>query len=250
MSDRERIAHVIRRLSMGAHPDLLAALDDTDAAIARALDTSGPAVDTTRAARADRGEVGRQQGPRPAPDDRLVGGPHAAARSPGRGTPHVVLARPLRHVGGEGGAVRGEPTARDVAPTRAGELRRSVEGGGEGSGHVVLPRRRHQCRRRAQRELRPRVPRAVHHGPGQRLHARRCGRGLTRVHRVGRRHPRPTGAGAARRRAVERGVRPAPARQRRQDAARHHRSARHGRGPRRHPRTAGDGALRRLQALA
>jgi uncharacterized protein (DUF1800 family) len=44
VSDRERIAHVVRRLSMGAHPDLVAHLDDTDAAIARALDRSGPAV--------------------------------------------------------------------------------------------------------------------------------------------------------------------------------------------------------------
>jgi uncharacterized protein (DUF1800 family) len=44
VSDRERIAHVVRRLSMGAHPDLVAAHDDTDTAIARALDTSGPAV--------------------------------------------------------------------------------------------------------------------------------------------------------------------------------------------------------------
>jgi uncharacterized protein (DUF1800 family) len=44
VSDPERIAHVFRRLSMGAHPDLVAATDDTDAAIARALDTSGPAV--------------------------------------------------------------------------------------------------------------------------------------------------------------------------------------------------------------
>jgi uncharacterized protein (DUF1800 family) len=43
-SDRERVAHVIRRLSMGAHPELVAALDDTDAAIARALDLSGPAA--------------------------------------------------------------------------------------------------------------------------------------------------------------------------------------------------------------
>jgi uncharacterized protein (DUF1800 family) len=44
VSDRERIAHVFRRLSMGAHPDLVAVVDDTDAAITRALDRSGPAV--------------------------------------------------------------------------------------------------------------------------------------------------------------------------------------------------------------
>lgn len=44
VSDRERIAHVIRRLSMGAHPDVVAKLDDTDAAVTRALDTSGPEV--------------------------------------------------------------------------------------------------------------------------------------------------------------------------------------------------------------
>jgi uncharacterized protein (DUF1800 family) len=42
-SEQERVAHVVRRASMGAHPDLLATLDSTDAAIARVLDLSGPA---------------------------------------------------------------------------------------------------------------------------------------------------------------------------------------------------------------
>ena len=44
ISERERIAHVVRRLSMGVHPDVIAKLDDTDAAITRALDLSGPAA--------------------------------------------------------------------------------------------------------------------------------------------------------------------------------------------------------------
>jgi uncharacterized protein (DUF1800 family) len=43
VSDRERVAHVLRRLSMGSHPDLVPRLSDTDTAIARALDRSGPA---------------------------------------------------------------------------------------------------------------------------------------------------------------------------------------------------------------
>ncbi len=43
VSKRERISHVIRRLSMGVHPDLLADLDSTEDAIARALDLSAPA---------------------------------------------------------------------------------------------------------------------------------------------------------------------------------------------------------------
>ena len=43
VSDRERVAHVVRRLSMGSHPDLVAQLTDTDTAIARALDRAGPA---------------------------------------------------------------------------------------------------------------------------------------------------------------------------------------------------------------
>ena len=43
ISERERVSHVVRRLSMGAHPELLAGLDSTDAAIARALDLSAPA---------------------------------------------------------------------------------------------------------------------------------------------------------------------------------------------------------------
>jgi uncharacterized protein (DUF1800 family) len=44
VSDRERIAHVVRRLSMGPHPGLVADLDDPSGAIARALDLSGPAA--------------------------------------------------------------------------------------------------------------------------------------------------------------------------------------------------------------
>jgi uncharacterized protein (DUF1800 family) len=43
VSTRERVAHVMRRLSMGPQPDPLADLADTDAAIARALDRSAPA---------------------------------------------------------------------------------------------------------------------------------------------------------------------------------------------------------------
>jgi len=43
VSERERISHVIRRLSMGAHPDLVAKLDSVDAAVAAALDLSAPA---------------------------------------------------------------------------------------------------------------------------------------------------------------------------------------------------------------
>jgi uncharacterized protein (DUF1800 family) len=38
------VAHVVRRLSMGSHPDLVDRLADTDAAVARALDLSGPAA--------------------------------------------------------------------------------------------------------------------------------------------------------------------------------------------------------------
>jgi uncharacterized protein (DUF1800 family) len=42
VSDRERVAHVVRRLSMGVHPDVVAALADPDAAVAAALDLSAP----------------------------------------------------------------------------------------------------------------------------------------------------------------------------------------------------------------
>jgi uncharacterized protein (DUF1800 family) len=41
VSNQERIAHVLRRLSMGAHPDLIGEVSDTDAAIAKALDLPG-----------------------------------------------------------------------------------------------------------------------------------------------------------------------------------------------------------------
>ncbi len=42
VSEREKVAHVVRRLSMGVHPDRLDALADTDAAIAAALDLTAP----------------------------------------------------------------------------------------------------------------------------------------------------------------------------------------------------------------
>ncbi len=44
VSERERVAHVLRRLSMGVHPDLAGSIASTDTAIARALDRSGPPV--------------------------------------------------------------------------------------------------------------------------------------------------------------------------------------------------------------
>jgi uncharacterized protein (DUF1800 family) len=43
VSRQERVSHVVRRLSMGSHPALVAGLADPDAAIARALDLSVPA---------------------------------------------------------------------------------------------------------------------------------------------------------------------------------------------------------------
>ena len=42
-SKQERISHVVRRLSMGAHPDLVAELGSVEDAMARALDLSAPA---------------------------------------------------------------------------------------------------------------------------------------------------------------------------------------------------------------
>jgi len=44
VSQRERIAHVVRRLSMGPHASIVADLADPDAAVARALDLSAPAA--------------------------------------------------------------------------------------------------------------------------------------------------------------------------------------------------------------
>lgn len=43
VSGRERVAHVVRRLSMGVHPDVVAEAADVDSAIARALDRRAPA---------------------------------------------------------------------------------------------------------------------------------------------------------------------------------------------------------------
>jgi uncharacterized protein (DUF1800 family) len=43
VSSSERVSHVVRRLSMGVHADVVAGLDDTEAAISTALDLSGPA---------------------------------------------------------------------------------------------------------------------------------------------------------------------------------------------------------------
>lgn len=43
VSSRELVSHVVRRASMGAHPDIVARLDTVDAAITRVLDLSGSA---------------------------------------------------------------------------------------------------------------------------------------------------------------------------------------------------------------
>lgn len=43
VSDRERVAHVLRRLSMAVHPDLASAAETPDDAIAAALDLTAPA---------------------------------------------------------------------------------------------------------------------------------------------------------------------------------------------------------------
>jgi uncharacterized protein (DUF1800 family) len=43
VSKRERVSHVVRRLSMGVWPDRVSRIDSTDAAIAEALDLSAPA---------------------------------------------------------------------------------------------------------------------------------------------------------------------------------------------------------------
>lgn len=42
VSDQERIAHVVRRLGIGANPDLVAGLDSVDGAVAAMLDLSAP----------------------------------------------------------------------------------------------------------------------------------------------------------------------------------------------------------------
>ncbi len=42
VSERERVAHVLRRLSMGVHPDLASSIPSAGEAITRALDLSGP----------------------------------------------------------------------------------------------------------------------------------------------------------------------------------------------------------------
>ncbi len=63
VSERERVAHVLRRLSMGAQPDLSSSLASVDAAMAHALDLSGPAaVPPALAARAaaDKPRVGAE----------------------------------------------------------------------------------------------------------------------------------------------------------------------------------------------
>ena len=59
VSSRERVAHVVRRLGMGPHPDLLEGLSDPDGAVTKALELSGqrpdpppmPAPASLRAAR-------------------------------------------------------------------------------------------------------------------------------------------------------------------------------------------------------
>jgi len=48
VSERERVAHVVRRLSMGVHPDLVDGAADADAAVSALLDLSSPGPEPYR----------------------------------------------------------------------------------------------------------------------------------------------------------------------------------------------------------
>ena len=162
VSDRERIAHVLRRLSMGPQPDLAATLKDSDAAIARALDLSAPAATPPAIAPPPDYDTAQAAGALEQPItfwlQQMQSSPTARRR-----TARVVLARPLRVQRGEGArSVHDVAAAPAAAQARNRQLRRAAARGVEGSRDALVPRRRHQHRARAERELRARSDGAVH----------------------------------------------------------------------------------------
>ena len=183
--DLRKVAHLHRRAGFGA----------TRAELLRDL-AAGPEASVERLfhppAAPHRGRRGDR---RPAPDGAdvveprpaqgLLAQPHPPRARPAPREADPVLARPLRHQQQEGRVGRAHgPAERDAANPRPGRLRRAAGGDHRRPGHARLARRGHQQEGEAQRELRPRVPRAVH--PGRRaLHRARHPRGRPGLHRLG-----------------------------------------------------------------
>ena len=95
VSSRERVAHVIRRLSMGVHVDVVRTVDSTDGrdrCRARPLDSRSAAARVRRAGRLRR----RAQRRRDRAAHRLVARADGERRTARRRASGVVLARPLR----------------------------------------------------------------------------------------------------------------------------------------------------------
>ena len=199
--DLRKVAHLHRRAGFGATRAEL--LRDLAAGPEASVDAAVPARPA-----ADRGGRGDR---RPAPDGAVVveprpaqgllAQPHPPRARPAPREADPVLARPLRHQQQEGRVGRAHgPAERDAADPRPGRVRRAARGDHRRPGHAGLARRRHQQEGQAQRELRPRVPRAVH--PGRRaLHRARHPRGRPGLHRLGP-------AGFARRLPGDAGLRP------------------------------------------
>ena len=156
----------------------------------------------------------------PRPAQGLLAQPHPPRARPAPREADPLLARPLRHQQQEGRVGRAHgPAERDAANPRPRRLRRAARGDHRRPGHARLARRRDQQEGQAQRELRPRVPRAVH--PGRRaLHRARRPRGRPGLHRLG-------AAGFPRRLPGDAGLRPRPraGRRRAQDVPRPDRAA-------------------------
>ena len=153
---------------------------------------------------------GRRGDRRPAPDGAVVveprpaqgllAQPHPPRAGPAPREADPVLARPFRHQQQEGRVGHPDgPAERDAAHARPGRVRRHARGHHRRPGHAGLARRRQQQEGQAQRELRPRVPRAVH--PGRRAlsasatSARPRGpspAGCGRIRAAASRRPRPS----------------------------------------------------------
>ncbi len=183
--DLRKVAHLHRRAGFGAtRAELLRDVAaGPEASVERLFH---PPQLPTEEARGDR---------RPAPDGAdlveprpaqgLLAQPHPPRARPAPREADPLLARPLRHQQQEGRVGRAHgPAERDAANPRPRRLRRAPGGDHRRPGHARLARRGNQQEGQAQRELRPRVPRAVH--PGRRpLHRARHPRGRPRVHRLG-----------------------------------------------------------------
>ena len=192
--ERRRVARLFARAGFGASVDEIdrAAAKGYAAVVDELLDFAPAATrpDEATVLTLEAGApAGESDGFSMVTYQRLVARPHVGHPFSARGEADPLLAQPLRHrllqgppAEGDGGP---EPAA---ARPRRRQLPGPVQRRHRRPGHAHLARREHQPEDPAQRELRPRVPGAVHPGTGP-LHPGRRTRGGAGLHRLHHRRP-------------------------------------------------------------